>query len=502
MRKRYYIAVLMVLGLGLSVAWGQNGASPQEPGATPDSSQPQQPVPAYGPDNNPAPPVSENPPISGLDTPNLVPHAAPLSYLQPGAHATEAIDSNIANGLGGSSARSVSTAEGTLKLQRLWRNYDLSLDYLGGVGYYNARGVGLRQVEELALDQRVTWKRGQLAIRDSFSYQPEGTFGSSYGSGGSLGGGTVFFGGSSLGSLGQVPRILNVTLVDVTETLTPKSSITLTGAYAFAHFLENDPATGNSFIGNGEVSGEVGYDRLLGPHDQGALIYGYQGFNFSTGVTLHTHIIQVMWGHRISGRMDFRIGAGPQFVETNHLLTPVGPTQVINSTCVVANSQRGLEVACPENNLRISAAGRASLLYRFPKVNLDLSYEHFTTSGSGLFAGAESDIAVLSANRALGRKWELHTDLGYSRNSRLLPSLCATGKNCSGVSANVYEYGFAGASVNRRLGRNFRTFIRYQFNDLFFDSSFCPTSSPCNRTSKRQVGTIGLDWIPRPIRLD
>ena len=30
------------------------------------------------------PPVSENPPLSGLDLPSLEPHAAPLSYLQPG----------------------------------------------------------------------------------------------------------------------------------------------------------------------------------------------------------------------------------------------------------------------------------------------------------------------------------------------------------------------------------------------------------------------------------
>jgi len=200
--------------------------------------------------------------------------------------------------------------------------------------------------------------------------------------------------------------------------------------------------------------------------------------------------------------MDFRVSAGPQFVETDHLLTPASPTQVGNPQCLVTNSRQGREVACPENDSRISAAGRGSLLYRFPKVNLDLTYEHFTTGGSGLFAGAESDIAVLSANRPLGRKWDLHTDLGYSRNSRLLPSSCASGQNCSGVNANVYQYGFAGVAVSRSLGRNFRTFARYQFNDLFFDNSYCGTVAHCNRSSQRQVGTIGLEWIPRPIRLD
>ena len=29
------------------------------------------------------------------------------------------------------------------------------------------------------IDQKITWKRGQLSVRDSFSYLPEGNFGGS-----------------------------------------------------------------------------------------------------------------------------------------------------------------------------------------------------------------------------------------------------------------------------------------------------------------------------------
>jgi hypothetical protein len=502
---------VMVLVLGLGSAWGQDSASQQEPNAAPEGSQPQQPLPASAPDNT-IPPIIQNPPISGVDLPNLEPHAAPLSYLQFGAHGSESIDSNVENSLGGSGTHSITFGLGSAELQHLWRNYDLALDYLGGVGYYNARGLGLRQIEELGLNQQVTWKRGKLGIRDAFSYQPEGTFGSAYGAVGLTGAGlgsaglTGFTSGTVLGALGQVPRIMNLTVVDGVENLTPKSSITVTGGYGIVHFLDNEPGTRNAFIGSNEVSGEAGYNRILGKNDQGAIVYAYQGFQFSTGTNFYSHIIQLMWGHRITGRMDFLIGAGPQFTQINHLLLPSTAFQNPTSPpCSFATTPKGIAEVCPENDLRISAAGRALLRYRFPKVSLELSYAHYITSGSGFFAGAESDIAQLSAGRPLNRVWSLGSDIGYSRNSRVLPITCAISSTatCPGVSANIYEYGFAGLSIHRQYGRTLHAFASYQFNYLAFDDSYCQTfGGPCNRIAQRSVGTIGVDWKPRPIRLD
>jgi hypothetical protein len=497
--SRWSLGVLLLLAL--SAARGQDNSGQQPPADATANGNPQQPVPAYGPDN-PVPSISENPPISGIDMPNLQPHTAPLSYLQPGVHVSETADSNIENSLGGSEVNSITQAAGSLELRRLWSHYDFSLDYLGGVGYYSVSRIGLKQVETLGFYQRVTWKRGELGVHDAFSYQPEGSFGSSYGSEGAVGSGLAglgtFFGGSALGGLGQVPRIMNLSLVDAVETLTPKSSITATAGYGFVHFLQNEPGTNTSFIGSSQVTGELGYSRILGPHDQAAVAYGYQGFHFSTGTTFHSNVIQLLWGHRISGRMDFLVGAGPQFTELNHLLTPVSvPTSAETiPPCVL---EPNLTVDCPTNDLQVSAAGRARLSYRFPRVSLSASYEHYLTNGSGFFAGAETDIVSLRATRPLGRIWELATDLGYSRNRRVTPETCSL--NCPGVNANVYQYGFAGFVVSRMFGRNFHAFASYQFNELSFDSSFCG-SGPCNRISNRMLGTIGLDWTPRPVRLD
>ena len=63
-------------------------------------------------------------------------------------------------------------------------------------------GQGFQSLQQMDIDQKITWKRGQLSLRDTFSYLPEGNFGGSYGSLGSqeIGSlGTTAFGGFSEG---------------------------------------------------------------------------------------------------------------------------------------------------------------------------------------------------------------------------------------------------------------------------------------------------------------
>jgi len=509
----------MSMTLPPGVARAQDSSAPPQDGGQ----QPAAPAPAFGQDNPPTP-ITENPPISGLDQPGLEPHAAPLSYLQPGAHISETADSNVANSLGsGSGVHSVTRALGSLELQRLWSRYDLALDYLGGVGYYNLRGVGIKQLHQLSVDQRINWKRGQLTVRDSFSYLPEGNFAGGYGSlsatGRALGGfgGIGFFGNGMFGGLGQVPRIMNITLVDVIENLTPKSSVTASGGYSFVHYTGSNPGVDNiPFLGSTQVSAQAGYDRIVGPHDQVALTYGYQGFTFSTSaVTLfdtsfHTHVIQAMWGHRISGRMDFKVGVGPQITQISQTCTFVD-VFAGNPHCSIGP---GGDIVGSIPNQRLTVAGRAALRYRFPKASLELAFERFTTAGSGLFPGANSNIARGSVSRPLTRIWTVIADAGYAHNSRLqqltpqdLQTCTPTATNpnpppCPGTIASTYSSGFAGLIVHRQVGHDFRVYASYQFNYLTFDKSFCGASASCSRISNRQVGLIGLDWTPRPVRLD
>ena len=503
-----------MLACALSGAWAQDSSTP--PTDAPPASG-QQPVPAYGQENAP-PVVSENPPLSGLDLPSLEPHAAPLSYLQPGATVSETADSNAANLFGSNSHfTSVSRALGSLALRRLWSNYDLALDYVGGVGYYSIKGQGAKLLQQLDLDQKIKWKRGELSLRDSFSYLPEGNFGSSYGSMGSQGVGSLgsagfggVFGGSSLGAFGLVPRISNVSIADITESLSPKSSFTALGGYSFTHFYGSD-VSGTTFIGTSQISAQAGYNRILTSHTQIALVYGYQALDFSVaGTAFHSHIIQGLYGHRISGRMDLLLGAGPQFTFIDTQAAVCSDPTVPVLLCQVPNTLSSVT----DRNTRVGVAAQARLRYKFPRSSLDLSYRRMVTGGSGLFAGAQSDIARLAVDRPLSRVWNAFVDIGYSHNSRVQPltaeqvlqctTLISQGQTgtCPSNDATTYSYGFVGGGLHRSFGHNFHGFFSYQFNELSFDRSFCVGSNACNRISSRQAITVGLDWTPRPIRLD
>jgi hypothetical protein len=524
MSKRLKICAAGMLVFGLSAAWAQDTTPPppatDNPQQTEQPQESQGPVPAYGQQSAP-PPITENPPISGLDLPSLEPHSAPISYIQPGATVSESADTNAANALGGgTNVTSITRALGSLTLHRLWSHYDLALDYVGGVGYYDISGQGFKDLQQADIDQKITWRRGQLSLRDSFSYLPDGNFGGAYGATGSQGieslGSTAFssfWGGTALGALGLTPRIMNVSLADVEESLTPKSSLTAAGGYAFTHFYGNDAADGASFFGGSQVAAQGGYSRIVSSHTQVAFVYGYQGFDFTEfGTAFHTHIIQLMYGHRISGRMDFLIAAGPQFTRLSIACTIV---EVLagNPNCTLSPTGT-VQGSIPDTI--IGLAGRARLRYNFARSSLDLTAERFETSGSGLFAGAETTLARLTYDRSLTRVWNAFADIGYSRNSRLQALSAAqqaecvypgqsnpTGlPPCPGINADNYNYGFAGIGVHRAFGRAFHAYLSYQFNELSFDNSFCGGLPACNRISNREVVTFGLDWTPRPIRID
>jgi hypothetical protein len=479
MKIRKTAGVLLCV-MSTAVLWAQNDVGQSVPDAQRNA-----PPPAYGQESAPVV-VNENPPISGLDQPSLEPNIQPRSMLLGGVQGSESLDSNI-----GSDARpaihSVTRGLGGLTVQRLWSRYQLAGAYVGGVGFYNSAGVGLQQLHELQGQQTILWRTGQLSLRDSFSYLPEGSFGfASYGGAGGyqlgLGGlgssmglvGSPFgsqggvLGSAQYGSLGQAPRFTNVAVVDAVESLSPRSSVTASGSFGLVHF-QGAP---EGFINSQQLGAELGYSYQISHKDQVAISYGFQDFHFPSTVgaeNFTAHVVQGMYGHRISGRMDFVLGAGPQWTRFS---IPGGGG---------ADS-------------RLSVAGRASLRYRFRVASVSASFERFDNNGSGLFAGAISNVAHLSATRSFGRKVTGSADLGFAHNQQLQ-------SNQLGIASTSYNYGFAGFALRREFGYNWGAFLSYQWSDQIFDT--CPVVGTfCNRISVRHVLTLGVDWHFRPIRID
>src|SRR6266478_3470222 len=481
MKIRQTICILVGLALGTVALCAQ-----QDTSQTPSDAHQKTPPPAAFGQENPPVMVNDNPPISALDQPSLEANVQPRSMLLGGIEVSESLDSNI-----GSDARptlhGVTRGLGGLTMQRLWSRYQLAAAYFGGAGFYNANGQGFQQLHDLQAQQTLLWRRGQFTLRDTFSYLPEGSFGlGSYGGaggfqfglggigtgmgmlGGGFGGQYGSLGSEQFGSLGQSPRLSNTVLADVIENLTPRSSVTAAGSYGLVHFTDNT----QGFINSRQAGGQVAYNYTLGPKDQIAFQYGFQSFHFpglAGADDITSHVLQLMYGHRVSGRMDLVFGVGPQWTRIADPLT--GTTS------------------------RLSASGRATLRYRFRTASAALAYERFDTGGSGFFAGAQSDIVRVTLERPLGRRYQARADVGYAHNKRLQVAAL-------GVNANSFDYLFAGFAVQRQFGYNWGAFLGYQWNDQILDSSVCTPGVPCNRIAVRHVLTFGVDWHFRPIRID
>ncbi len=473
------IGVMISFSLTLTVRAqsdsSQSGQASSAAGTAPDS---QDNSSAQSPDN---------PPISGLDQPSLGARFPTRSFLVPGAHISEALDTNAGESSGSSAVTGVTRALGSLMLQKIGGRFETALDYVGGVAFYSGISPSVSQIQQFDAEEKILWRSGVLTLRDRFSYLPEGSFGfGAYGESGAynlgLGGigyvgGTLgqglggLFGLGEFGSLGQAPRIDNLSVADVVQSLSARSSITAAGGYDIVHFTNN---TAN-FVDSNQITAQVGYDYQLSRRSQLAVIYGFQDFQYPNipGSSFNTQVVNFMYGYRISGRMDFLIGAGPQF------------TFIHNSPLFGGSSDR------------ITASVRGMLRYRFPRTSIGIYFDRYDSSGSGYFAGAVSNVARFSVSRPLTRLWSATADIGYAYSSALQPSL--TGP--LSASTTSFQYVYAGVAVHRPLGKHFALFFSYQYNDLWFNGSSCNTGGVCGSVP-RNVAAVGLDWNPRPIRLD
>ena len=488
------VSMLAALMVAASLAIAQDDSGSPSTGAVPAATAPAE-------QNN-----VENPPLSGLDQPTAEPAFGGRSYLMPGFQLSESVDSNAAGSSNNYHTSEITRALGSVDLQRIWRQYQLGVDYIAAGDFYagplfTQNQSRATQVHTLAAVQRMLWRTGQLAIRDTFDYLPEGSFGfSSYGGaasfssslgggvsgsgagtglGGGLGAGGI--GSVSYGSLGYQPRIDNTTIVDITQGLSPRTTVTMAGGYSISHYLQ---VTNPLFpvINSQQTSGQVGYNHLFSRKDQIGLAYGFQEIHFpnagSGSVT--AHVGNVLYGHRISGKLNLTMGAGPQLVIVHH------PPIILGN----------LLIPVPDSK-SISANGSVVFSYSVStRTNVQLAYRRYVTPGSGFYAGANTNSVRLSLGYRLGRRWMTMSDAGYSHNSNLQRSSTST----SGVTSHSYQFWYAGTSLQRQLGQHFSAFVSYQFNDLGFGS--CPSGGTCGVNTLRHTGMVGFNWHPKPIRLD
>jgi hypothetical protein len=485
---------LLTLGMSLGAA-AQTGSQDQtQPPAGTGTGTP--PAPAFGqnaPILNP-----ENPPVSGLDEPTLELRTASRSFVSPALQVSESADTNAGNQLGGSSLESVTRVLGAFDLQQFWPKSDLFLEYLGGGAFYSSP-YDAKQLQAVGVEAVTRWRTGQVTLRDSFSYLPDGsfsvgTFGGVPGFGLATGGGTSGLGtnlpgqnnfnSTQLGSVGNIPRLANTAILDAVQAINPVSAITVAGGFSNAHFYDSSSCAipgDTCLINSDQITVEGGYTHLLNRHDQIGVVYAFQVFQFpqASGGEIYNHIVNIRWSHTITGRLSFIAGVGPQYTD--------------------------LEDAGVYAHWSVSA--RVLLRYKFAHSSVAASYEKFTNAGSGYLAGANTQEARITYLRPLGRTWNLYADLLYSHNARLqtLNSSDTPGTTL-GVPATSYDEGSASVIFRKHLGRTYEFFAAYRFSEVDFttpgDVPFCVTGGGCGRIGNRNIGTVGIEWHPRPTRIE
>ena len=468
---RKYIWMLTFFVVALRPAWSQtdNGQPPADSEAQDSASQ-------SNSDTNAAPPATETSPISGLpqSTTASAGTASP-SFLLAGLHLSEGPESDPSGTSGvPSQLSSLTSVLGSLNLVKLRRRSETALDYSGGVTVESDSGVGtyIQQLHQLDASHRILWRRVQLTLADSLSDLRGGNFGSpsfggasAYnlrfpGSGASAPSGT----GTTQVGLNQESYISNVSGVALAGTLTARSSISLDGTYSITDYLGNS----QSLVNGRQTSIQAGYNYQLNPKDGIGLVYGYQTFQFSESGAggVITNSVQFVYRRRVSSRMNLVLGAGPQ----------------------ISQVTGGID----ETTQQADTAVHASLSYLFRKSSLTISYARAVTSGYGLFAGGNSNIAQFSISRAISRSWQGSVSAGYATVSSLQPAT-------DGVSGSSYDYGFVGMAVQRQLRHRLDAFASYQFND---ESSFCGAVAGCAPRALQHIVQIGLDWNFRAARLE
>ena len=259
---------------------------------------------------------------------------------------------------------------------------------------------------------------------------------------------------------------------EVDTFLTSRSSLTLVGGYTLLHYFESGLLDFDGF------NFRAGYNYLLTRKDTFSVSYTFGGFRYSNyQQSIDSHTAQVSYGRRVTGRLAFQVAAGPQIL-ISHLPITGGN-----------GSLSGVGVG--SNYTRIYWSLNSALSWESGRTRLGLSYNHGATGGSGILAGAITDVATGSATRQVSRTFSNGINVGYARNKGLIDT------NPTPTS-RIYNYWFVGASLAHPMGRAMGVTLSYQMQNQDSYATSCLGPS-CGTDVIRHVITVGVGWHEHPL---
>lgn len=416
--------------------------------------------------------IPDTRPIAGVQNLSLGGRATSHSFLLPSFGVTSAVQFNPLGGAAGNSSPAATTyLTGRLALNKISSRSELLLDYVAAGGFSTYSSQGNSAIQSLDFSETIRSGRWSQTFGEQFSYLP----GSSFNFGG-LGGLNNF--GVGLGNVGITPgfrpdlvpsqfiltngvaRISTATMVQTTYALGYRSSLSFFGTYGNLHFLDN------GFQNSSSVNAGAGYNYLLSPLNSISVSYGFAKFMYSNlpfGVESHSALLS--FARRITGRLSFQVGAGPDF-------------QVYGS-----------QLGGPGTNLSWSL--NTGLNYQLRAWQTGLSYTHALSGGSGVLIGAETDTFSGHLARSFG-SWQTALSAGYSRNHSLQQT------SLSAINPQAW---FGGVQLGRQLASFGSLFVSYNASRQTGLGAAC-TAPGCSGSQIMQTISLGYNWGFRPIILE
>jgi len=482
-RELKYISLAVIGAVALS---GIPALAQQQPANT-QQEQPTVPIPAIrsplasGADNGDADETGnsqqltpDTSSLTGVEDLSLGTIPLTHNYWQPRLALSATVDSNPQYSTGSSDWTTWSSLLGGVDIHHTSGVSDMLVSYTGG-GMFSNSGVAENGIiQELSFKDKFSLRRSTFSIFEQVSYLPESSFGfaGTAGSGSPGGGGLNLGTGFTPGQSILTPRgqsISSSTALEYDYKVTARTSLTFVGGYSLLRYFENDLAN------FGDANFQAGYNYQLSRKDTVAVSYQFSAYRYSDlGQSINANTIQGAYGRRVTGRLAFQIAAGPQVVSSTSPIT--------SSTPAAGSSTSSFTSVYWTLN--------TSLQYQLRRAALTASYNHSVTGGSGLLAGAQTDIATGSVSEQVSRTFNVAWNVGYSRNSGLAVASTATGQ--------TYNYWFTGVNVAHPIGRSLDIFANYQLQYQDSNTTGC-AGAGCSPSVIRNQIAFGVNLHKQPI---
>jgi len=366
-------------------------------------------------------------------------------------------------------ATAVSNLGGSLDMSQQRGRYNLTMAYKGADIFYQPSYYGLHHApyDDFSISPEVFLGRWTLRLRETALYSWQSSFGGLFtgGPAHAVQSGLLSSIQPSLAPNGTIQtglarQLNNTVLGEADYSFGRRTTLTVVGSYGLLHFL--DPG----YINSQSIVGRVGYDYALSAANSVSLSYDFNRTSFGgAGYRMQTDLVQMSLGRKITGRLAFQLGAGPQVLRLEN----------------VGSATR-----------QLSWNASSAVTYNLSRTGYSLSYFRGVTAGSGVFFGSKSETITGTANHKFTPFWSASVNGGYALNDSLVPA---------GIFASRFDNWFAFASLNRQMGRHIHWSLSYGFQRQTSGAGSCPVLS-CGLPGSQSFRQFGanLQWHPLLVR--